>query len=71
MPVEIETYRNAIYPWQCDSMGHMNTQFYTAIFFLFYPLSLIQSPSSKKCFSAPSFVKFCPTGPSGWFCWLC
>ena len=32
MPVEIETYRNAIYPWQCDSMGHMNTQFYCGIF---------------------------------------
>lgn len=32
MPVEIETYRNTIYPWQCDNMGHMNTQFYCAIF---------------------------------------
>jgi acyl-CoA thioester hydrolase len=32
MTVEIETYRNAIYPWQCDSMGHLNTQFYCAIF---------------------------------------
>lgn len=31
MPIEIETYRSAVYPWQCDSMGHMNTQFYTAI----------------------------------------
>lgn len=32
MAVEIETYRNTIYPWQCDNMGHMNTQFYCAIF---------------------------------------
>ncbi|MEZ5924115.1 MAG: acyl-CoA thioesterase [Hyphomicrobiaceae bacterium] len=32
MTVEIETYRNTIYPWQCDNMGHMNTQFYCGIF---------------------------------------
>jgi acyl-CoA thioester hydrolase len=32
MAVEIDTYRGAVYPWQCDSMGHMNTQFYCAIF---------------------------------------
>jgi acyl-CoA thioester hydrolase len=32
MALEIETYRNAIYPWQCDSMGHLNTQFYCGIF---------------------------------------
>ena len=32
MTVEIETYRSAVYPWHCDTMGHMNTQFYTAIF---------------------------------------
>jgi acyl-CoA thioester hydrolase len=32
MAVEIETYRNTIYPWQCDNMGHMNTQFYCGIF---------------------------------------
>jgi acyl-CoA thioester hydrolase len=31
MAVEIETYRSAVYPWHCDTMGHMNTQFYTAI----------------------------------------
>lgn len=32
MPVEVETYRGAVYPWHCDNMGHMNTQFYTVIF---------------------------------------
>jgi acyl-CoA thioester hydrolase len=32
MTVEIDTYRGVVYPWQCDSMGHMNTQFYCAIF---------------------------------------
>ena len=28
----VETYRNVVYPWQCDHMGHMNTQFYAAVF---------------------------------------
>lgn len=28
----IETYRGVAYPWHCDSMGHMNTQFYSALF---------------------------------------
>ncbi len=28
----LETYRNVVYPWQCDGMGHMNTQFYAAAF---------------------------------------
>src|SRR5688572_7973859 len=28
----VETYRNVVYPWQCDHMGHMNTQFYAAAF---------------------------------------
>ncbi len=32
MATEVETYRGAVYPWHCDTMGHMNTQFYTAIF---------------------------------------
>lgn len=32
MPIEIETYRSACYPWHCDSMGHMNTQFYVTMF---------------------------------------
>lgn len=31
MPV-IETFRGVAYPWHCDSMGHMNTQFYSALF---------------------------------------
>jgi acyl-CoA thioester hydrolase len=30
--VEIDTYRGVVYPWQCDCMGHMNTQFYCGIF---------------------------------------
>ena len=28
----IETYRGVAYPWHCDSMGHMNTQFYSALY---------------------------------------
>jgi acyl-CoA thioester hydrolase len=28
----IETFRGVAYPWHCDSMGHMNTQFYSALF---------------------------------------
>lgn len=28
----LETYRNVVYPWQCDSMGHMNAQFYATAF---------------------------------------
>ena len=28
----VETYRNVVYPWQCDHMGHMNAQFYAAVF---------------------------------------
>lgn len=28
----IETYRGTVYPWQCDHMGHMNIQHYTAKF---------------------------------------
>lgn len=27
-----ETFRGAVYPWQCDGMGHMNTQFYIACY---------------------------------------
>ena len=26
------TYKNTVYPWQCDHMGHMNTQFFAAAF---------------------------------------
>lgn len=32
MAKRIETWRCAAYPWNCDSMGHMNTQFYCAAF---------------------------------------
>jgi acyl-CoA thioester hydrolase len=28
----VETYRGVAYPWHCDSMGHMNTQFYAALY---------------------------------------
>ena len=29
---EFETYRGMAYPWLCDSMGHMNTQHYAAMY---------------------------------------
>ena len=32
MAMPIETYRGVAYPWHCDSMGHMNTQFYAALY---------------------------------------
>ena len=32
MKVPAETYRGVAYPWQCDSMGHLNTQFYVAMY---------------------------------------
>ena len=32
MAKPIETYRGVAYPWNCDSMGHMNTQFYAALY---------------------------------------
>ena len=28
----IETWRGMAHPWNCDSMGHMNTRFYAAIY---------------------------------------
>jgi acyl-CoA thioester hydrolase len=28
----METYRGAVYPWQCDHMGHMNVMWYTGKF---------------------------------------
>jgi len=28
----VETYRGVAYPWNCDSMGHMNTQFYATLY---------------------------------------
>lgn len=30
--MKITTYNGAVYPAQCDAMGHMNTQYYTAVF---------------------------------------
>lgn len=32
MHTPVETYRGVVYPWQCDAMGHMNTQFYAALY---------------------------------------
>jgi acyl-CoA thioester hydrolase len=32
MALPIETYRGVAYPWNCDSMGHMNTQFYATLY---------------------------------------
>lgn len=32
MVVAVETFRGVAYPWSCDSMGHMNTQFYAALY---------------------------------------
>jgi len=32
MAQPVETYRGVAYPWNCDSMGHMNTQFYAALY---------------------------------------
>ncbi len=32
MPRRIETFRGVVYPWFCDFMGHMNTQFYCQLF---------------------------------------
>lgn len=28
----IETFRGVVYPWHCDAMGHMNTQFYAGLY---------------------------------------
>jgi acyl-CoA thioester hydrolase len=44
----IETYRGVAYPWHCDAMGHMNTQFYSALFdgATLHALSLI-APSAE------------------------
>ena len=28
----IETWRGMAHPWNCDTMGHMNTRFYAAIY---------------------------------------
>jgi acyl-CoA thioester hydrolase len=32
MARSIETFRGVVYPWFCDFMGHMNTQFYCQLF---------------------------------------
>ena len=32
MTMSIETYHGVAYPWHCDSMGHMNTQFYCTLY---------------------------------------
>ena len=32
MPKYVETWRSVAYPWNCDSLGHMNTQFYAAAY---------------------------------------
>ncbi|MFO0996205.1 MAG: acyl-CoA thioesterase [Alphaproteobacteria bacterium] len=41
----VETWRGVAYPWFCDSLGHMNTQFYQMMFdgATFHFLSLIAS----------------------------
>jgi acyl-CoA thioester hydrolase len=28
----IETFRGIAYPWQCDGMGHLNSQFYATLY---------------------------------------
>ena len=28
----LKTYVGAVYPWQCDQVGHMNVAFYVARF---------------------------------------
>ena len=32
MSALVETYRGAVYPWQCDHMGHMNVMWYVGKF---------------------------------------
>ena len=32
MARSVETYRGVAYPWLCDAMGHMNTQFYSTLY---------------------------------------
>jgi acyl-CoA thioester hydrolase len=47
---KIETYRGVAYPWLCDSMGHMNTQHYCALFdgATFHFLALMGGPRQLK-----------------------
>lgn len=46
----IETFRAVAYPWLCDSMGHMNTQHYCAVFdgATFHYLALLAGPRALK-----------------------
>ena len=41
----VETYRGVAYPWLCDSMGHMNTQHYAAMYdsAVFHLLAMISA----------------------------
>ena len=46
----VETFRAVAYPWLCDSMGHMNTQHYCAVFdgATFHYLSRFAGPRALK-----------------------
>jgi acyl-CoA thioester hydrolase len=46
----VDTYRGVAYPWNCDSMGHMNTQFYAALYDggSFHFLSMLASYQALK-----------------------
>lgn len=46
----VETFRGVAYPWLCDSMGHMNTQHYCALFdgASFHFLALVSQIGSMK-----------------------
>ena len=46
----VETFRSVAYPWLCDSMGHMNTQHYCAVFdgATFHYLGLFAGPRELK-----------------------
>lgn len=51
MKVPVETYRGVAYPWQCDSMGHLNTQFYVAMYdtaTLHFLEMLADAPQERK-----------------------
>ncbi|MFB8343847.1 acyl-CoA thioesterase [Brucella cytisi] len=46
----VETFRGVVYPWHCDAMGHMNTQFYSGLFdgATFHFLALLCSNTELK-----------------------
>jgi acyl-CoA thioester hydrolase len=50
MAQPVDTYRGVAYPWNCDSMGHMNTQFYAALYdgASFHFLSMLAPYSELK-----------------------